>query len=329
MTDKGADSAREPKKSRARESGAKEATTARRVAKDKVAADKGPTTGTPIEQTSVLAVAYTGELDEVTEFTLDGQSRLFGRDDQVCDIVIWGAINDSVLSRIAGRIWRMEGELWLRNLSTTHELWLIPDVGPPEPPLPPRADDGRDPGAARSIPRGTVFVRGPGGCELVVHQRPSADFTTPLTSLDDTTVRVGGVPDKLRAVAAALCEPLLAGGQLPASYAEIGRRLDFDSLKKTRLLVGELVDMYADELPQLRQTLDERREQREAAEAIGAPRLQAGIWTFDDTDTEPDEDDLTRRRSLNLPDYYEVAHLLVRRRLITVEDLGVLKEQAG
>src|SRR5664279_1257267 len=53
-----------------------------------------------------------------------GKGRLFGRDDG-CDIVIWSAINGTDLSRVAGRIWRMEGELWVRNLSSRHELQVV------------------------------------------------------------------------------------------------------------------------------------------------------------------------------------------------------------
>jgi hypothetical protein len=277
---------------------------------------------------AVLAAAYTGELDEVYEFTTEGQSRIFGRDDETCDIVIWSAINDAVLSRIAGRIWRMEGQLWVRNLSTTHELWLVPEVGPAEPPLPPRADDGVDPGPARAIPPGTTFLEGPGGCELVVFQRPSADFSLPLATLDDITTRVPEVPDRLRAVATALCEPLLAGGQLPASYAEIGRRVGSESLKRTRLLVGEIVEIYARELPTLQTTLTERRQRRELADALGSPRLRGGIWAFDDA-ADHDREERARRRSLSLPDYFEIAHLLVRRRLITADDLALLDATGG
>src|SRR5688572_9881175 len=98
---------------------------------------------------ALLTVVYTGEPDEVFEFPDDGgRGRTFGRDDG-CDIVIWSALNGARLSRVAGRIWRMESELWLRNLSTYHELYVEVPGRPAEPPLPPRYEDPLDPGPAR------------------------------------------------------------------------------------------------------------------------------------------------------------------------------------
>jgi hypothetical protein len=54
-------------------------------------------------------------------------------------------------------------------------------------------------------------------------------------------------------------------------------------------------------------------------------RLHRGVWRFDQTSQPSAEaEDVRRRRALALPDYYEVAHMLVRRRLVTVDDLATL-----
>ncbi|MGL4177985.1 MAG: hypothetical protein ACRCSN_18150, partial [Dermatophilaceae bacterium] len=186
---------------------------------------------------NVFTVVYTGEPDEVYEFVAEGQGRFFGRDDDVCDIVVWSAITSTELSRVAGRIWRMDGELWVRNLSTVHELHVAAADGPPDPPLPPRRDED-DPGPARSVPAPLATVTAPGGCELVIRQSPRSTLQLPEIRALATTVNVVPVPAPLRPVAAALCEPLLAGGQLPAAYAEVNNRAACGSLKRARNLVG-------------------------------------------------------------------------------------------
>ena len=69
----------------------------------------------------MLNVHYLYEPDEVWTFPVEGERVTFGRDDS-CDITIFSAINGNALSRVAGRIWRMENELWVRNLSERHDL---------------------------------------------------------------------------------------------------------------------------------------------------------------------------------------------------------------
>jgi len=275
----------------------------------------------------VLTVAYTGEPDELFEFDEEGKGRLFGRDDAACDIVIWSAINGTELSRVAGRIWRTEGELWLRNLSTRHDLHLSQPGLPEEAPLPPRRDDGRDPGPARSIPGDVAYVRGPGGCELVVHQR-RASFETDRRDDADMTSHVPPVPEHLRAVAAALCAPLLSGSQLPAAYSEIMKNADTGSLKRTRTLVAELCAPYVAEVPHLRERIIARQEREERELELPAEaRLRGGVWTYEQTeDRSAEPEEIRRRRALALPDYYEVAHLLVRRRLVAGSDLRQLRD---
>jgi hypothetical protein len=271
----------------------------------------------------VLTVVYTGEPDEVFEFPYEGNARLFGRDDSRCDIVIWSAINGTDLSRVAGRIWRMDDELWVRNLSQRHEVHVnVPNM-PPEPPLPPRRDDGLDPGPARSIPGEMAYVRAPGGCELQVRQLRSSAPDLDEGAGSNLTFRVPPVPEELQLVAIALCAPLLAGGQMPAAYSEITRRAGTGSLKRTRTMVAELCRLYVAEVPHLRQRIVERRLQEEDELRLPAdPRLRGGVWTYEaPPDRAEEAEDLRRRRALALPDYYEVAHLLVRRRLVTATDL--------
>lgn len=254
-------------------------------------------------------VYYAGEPDVVHELDRDGQQLLFGRDDEVCDVVVWAAINDTELSRVAGRIWRMEGQLWIRNLSTHHDLTIVPSGSPPDAPLPARRGS-EDPGSARSLPNGISLVRGPGGCELITEQSPvTAEVAIPSVRHDENTQRVPPIPGHLREVATALCEPLLAGGQFPATYAEIAERVSIDSVKRVRLLVAELCETYRHALPPTAESSG--RPVDEAGAAPAPVRQQGGVWIF-----ETSVETSARRRNLNLPSYYEVALLLVRRGLV-------------
>jgi hypothetical protein len=271
---------------------------------------------------ALLTVVSVDEPDETFEFRDDGQALRFGRDDTQCDLVVWSAVNGRELSRVAGRIWRMEGELWLRNLSTRHELYVETPTGPPPPPLRPRQPIAEDPGPACSIPAPLAVVRGPAGCELLVRQRLAAEALPPAPDGSDT-VRVPPVPDHLRPIAAALCEPLLLGGHLPATYHEIAQRTGTPPGKRVRNLVTELCQPYLAEVPQLRQRIAERQQREEAELAAGRPTLHGGVWRFGGSPV-PGPADQLRRRALALPDYYEIAHLLVRRRLITAADVARL-----
>src|SRR5206468_952909 len=147
-----------------------------------------------------------------------------------------------------------------------------------------RRRDERARGEARSIPPPLCTVVGPDGCELLVRQLndpPTAEvFTYGLGNA--TAPRVPEVPPELRPVAAALCEPLLAGGHLPASYREVMARIGEPSLRRVRGLVGRLCLHYTDASPELHQRVVQRllREQ----EQLGLPRdprLHRGVWTFD------------------------------------------------
>jgi len=257
---------------------------------------------------------------EIFEFRRERQRMTFGRDDQ-CDIVIPTEGID--LSRLAGEVWREDDELWLRNLSYSHELWLDVPGQPPGEPMGIR--HGHHPGFARAVGAELAYVRGPRGCLLICQQTwPATDPAADRTAA--TTLRVSPVPADLRPVAAALCEPLLDGGRLPAAYSEIVRRLAGPRLKQVRLLVDRLCRHYEDEVPELAARAAERRRRQEAELAVGTePVLRNGVWVFPAMAQPPDEEaQRVRRKALALPDYYEVAHLLVRRRLITGADVVAL-----
>jgi hypothetical protein len=201
---------------------------------------------------------------------------------------------------------------------------------PPEQPLRPRRDEYAR-GEARSIPAPLCTVSGPDGCELLVRQihQPSAelfDFGLP----DVTFSAVPEVPDALRPLAAALCEPLLAGGYLPASYREVMSRVAEPSMKTVRRRIGDLCRYYADASPQLRRRVMDRmlREQQE----LGIPEdpaLRSGIWTFGARPApNPDTQEAGRRRALALPEYFEVARMLVSHYRITEDDIAALPKPA-
>ncbi|EXG80684.1 FHA domain-containing protein [Cryptosporangium arvum] len=271
----------------------------------------------------VLAVWYFYEPDEVRTFARDGDRITFGRDDE-CDLIIFSAINGESLSRVAGTIWRMEGELWVRNLSDKHELWITQPGMPPLPPLPPRDPARRDPGAAQSVPGELAYVHGPDGCVLVVAQQ-RAEPALPAVRDDRPTTTMPPVPPELRPVAAALCEPLIRGRRLPASYEEVHRRLPGRTRNQIRDHVRRLCELYLTELPELRDRVAARKqlEERELGLPAAPTTVHKGIRVF--APVPGPDDEAQRRRELTLPDYYEVAHLLVRRRTVTTEDLRLLR----
>jgi hypothetical protein len=302
-----------------------------------------PPTGTPAPgappaatagQTAAGAiVVYVGEPDEVHELRPGGPGLVFGRDPDACDVVIWSALNEPTLSRQAGRLWYADGQVWLRNLSRSHDL-LVQEAGrPPEGPLPRRAHDA-DPGAARTLPAGPCLVLGPAGCELVV----DAPSFAPAAVADDaapaeSTAVIPAVPAHLQDVAEALCAPLLAGGTLPATYAQIGGRLGTDSHKRVRLLVAELCGLYANGAAVADHAQARRsREERVVSALVGRPAHRVGPdgWRFDEAPR--GGADAERRRALALPEYHEVAHLLVRHGLVAgppaTADGGSLPETA-
>jgi hypothetical protein len=262
-------------------------------------------TGRPAPATDVvLEVVNTTEPDEVVHFDEEGRSALFGRDDDMCEIVIWSAINGRELSRVAGRIWRMDGRLWVQNLSRHHELVV---VGGGVEVLPP-CEPGSGAGPGCSLPWGSSVVLGPGGCELHVTQSRVDDGSFGVA--DQQTDGLPPIPEGLLSVALALCEPLLRGATAPATYRQVSERAGLGSYKRARLLVTDLCEPY---LPLVRPA----RVADVAARPVG--RISGGVWRFAAPVGAEDPSPVLR-----IPDYVLVAQLLVRRHLVRREMLGLL-----
>ncbi|MEO5832388.1 MAG: hypothetical protein ABJA16_01105 [Nakamurella sp.] len=214
----------------------------------------------------------------------DGDRRQFGRDDDACAIPIWEEIRRTAVSKIAGELWCMDAEMWIRNVSTAHELQVAGPDGPPQY-LPVRRPGER--GAARSLPVPVAQISAPstGPWELSVARLHPAvavtgdDVPSPSPAL---TTRLGPVPSPLLIVAAALCRPVLTQNRAPASYDEVARALAITP-RQARRRIEELVSHYRAPMPELSE--DHRRAE---------------------------------------PLYADVARLLVRRGCITVDDLVLL-----
>jgi hypothetical protein len=258
--------------------------------------------------------------DEIYEFTENHQVRTFGRDDSVCDIVIWSAITGQNLARVAGEIWRWGDQLWLRNLSTSHELDIVVPGQPPEPALRRRRDDSVL-GAACSLPEPFCTITAPGGCVLDVVQQHQPRPEAISYGLDDPTVKsVPEVPEHLRLVATALCEPLLLGHRLPAAYREVMIRTGESTQRVARRKIEELTAFYTAAIPELAARAAERKA---GADAPVRPVRAGMIYDF-----EPDTTAATERaKALALPAYYDVARLLVRHYRITPDDLAALLDE--
>jgi len=151
-----------------------------------------------------------------------GTRMRFGRDDEVCHIPIWEQINARALSKVAGELWCANGQMWVRNLSTAHELVVSGSNATRV--LPARV--GVDPGHACSVPApcGVVTAPSTGTWELVVSKVGGSEGAAEhlRAGVEDRTLRVEDIPEKHRATAEALCAPLLDGSRsTPATYAQI------------------------------------------------------------------------------------------------------------
>ena len=149
-----------------------------------------------------------------------GTRMRFGRDDSACQIPVWEQINGRALSKVAGELWCTDRQLWVRNLSTAHEL--VVTGGTASRVLPARVGD--DPGHACSLPspRGTVTAPSTGTWALLCTRVSGGKTRLGPPDLEDPTLRVEDIPDKHLPAAEALCAPLLDGtSTTPATYAEI------------------------------------------------------------------------------------------------------------
>ena len=188
--------------------------------------------------------------DGVHVFSIGTRMR-FGRDDELCQIPIWEQINDRALSKVAGELWCANGQMWVRNLSTAHEL--VVRGGTASRVLPARV--GADPGHACSVPspRGTVTAPSTGTWVLVVSRVGAADSQVVglRSGGGDPTLRVEDVPDKHRPAAEALCAPLLDGSSTsPATYAQIAASQGWTE-RVARRRVEELCACYQSQIEAL------------------------------------------------------------------------------
>jgi hypothetical protein len=168
----------------------------------------------------------------------------FGRDDALCEIVVWEELRGAALSRIAGELWCFAGdEMWVRNLSYAHEIAVAGQTGPPQI-LPPRQNGER--GRACSLPgQAVVSVPTTGDWRISVVSvgaRPADSRTAPTVD-PERTWSIGHVPEHLRPVAAALCAPILLRGDQPASYTEISGSLGV-TVRQARRYVDKLCAHY-------------------------------------------------------------------------------------
>ncbi|GAB94066.1 hypothetical protein BJY21_003396 [Kineosphaera limosa] len=171
----------------------------------------------------------------------DASWAAFGRDDDACTIVVWECLRSTELSRIAGVLWCMDGDLWVRNLSATHELIVHGDALPVQ--LPPRTGPR---GAACSVGHGgTVGAPSTGAWGIHV-SRVSTDDDSHETAATLGTLTLMRPPPALLQTAVAMCEPLLRRGSRPATYSEIGQ-LTESKPRTARDRVDRLLAYYCDQ----------------------------------------------------------------------------------
>lgn len=195
---------------------------------------------TALPATTLFLVTY---CDETFAFT-EGAWGRFGRDDDVCDIPVWEEINERRLSRVAGEFWCDRGDLWLRNLSASHELVLSGSVGAPA--WLPRRVTGYH-GSACTITGRFAKITAPstGSWQIGVERLAAPMEPQDQAGTERHTVQVGPVPPRLMPVAAALCEPLLDCRDSPAHYEEIGAALGV-SRRQARRYVEQLCTYYSE-----------------------------------------------------------------------------------
>jgi hypothetical protein len=186
-------------------------------------------------------------------FFSEGSWGRFGRDDDVCEITVWNEIRDVSLSRVAGEIWCVEGQLWVRNLSASHEL-VVRGGGRPQ--WLGRREPGSR-GAACSVPGDGAVITAPSTGAWAITAaclragRSAAHLPAEGTGVADrpATVRVEPVPERYVAVASALCAPLLEDSDVPATYEEVAQRLGI-SRRQARRYIEQLCDYYRGALPE-------------------------------------------------------------------------------
>jgi len=242
-----------------------------------------------------LAVVPWPDADEAVEFLVDGDARVVGSDPSRSDLVVGDLTRPS--APVLAQIWRMDDELWIRNLNRSLEIRLV--AGDQVAVLPPAAGHPADPGPARSIPAGYTRVWVGSSFLLTVVQVPARDAPSPPDLRATDHLSVPGVPPSYRRLAAALCEPLLTGGRLPAGPTQVALRAGLRQPSVVHRLLTELTDLYLGALPTLAHLL-RRRLRRDR-----------------------------RRHGPGVTRWFEVAHLLVRRELVSLDALSPSAERTG
>lgn len=177
----------------------------------------------------------------------------FGRDDSQTQIPVWEQLRGAALSRVAGELWCANEEMWVRNLSSTHELAVAGRTGAPQL-LAPRTVGQRGAACSVPIPDGLISAPSTGGWRITVKATAAARRLRIHSSSPDvdegSTRTVGPVPEDLKHVAAALCAPVLLHGDPPSSYERVADILGVTS-RQARRKVERLCDHYRVQVPDL------------------------------------------------------------------------------
>lgn len=204
------------------------------------AAGRAVTLGDPVTPRSGFVVDYEGERYVFDE----GSWGRFGRDDDVCEIPVWEEVRHERLSRVAGELWMTDGQLWVRNLSGSHELGVFGDTGAPVW-LPVRAAGERGRACSVPMPRGRLGTPTAGTWTITTEAIAVPDETA--GHQPGRTARLGPVPEPLLPVAAALCAPVLGEPGAAATYEEVANRLGI-TRRQARRSVERLCAHYAGSL---------------------------------------------------------------------------------
>lgn len=221
------------------------------------AGDRPPVAGEPAVlagsgRDATSSAAFTATYRDETYLFCPGSWARFGRDDTSTHITVWEELLGTALSRVAGEVWCVDDEeMWVRNLSTTHELLVAGADGRPQL-LGPRRDGQRGRACSVPVPAGVLSAPSTGGWEITVRRtaRPAATAVATAVADPGRTRSVGPVPADLLAVAAALCAPLLAGAGPPASYEQIADVLGLTA-RQARRRVDRLCEHYRERVPDL------------------------------------------------------------------------------
>ncbi|MEW1958971.1 hypothetical protein [Kineococcus sp. NPDC059986] len=238
--------------------------------------------------TSAFVVRYADETCTLRE----GQRRRFGRSDAEDDITVWEQVRGNTLSVTAGELWCTDGQVWVRNLSSAHEL-VVDGPGVVSTVLPPRDPDR--PGHACSVPwpRGSVHAPSTGSWRLLIapDDRRSTSETPEPVPAEPAAAPPRRIPADLDPVARAVCAPVLAGRREGADAGEVAgvlglpRRDVERDLARLADLLG-LDDPTGVDGPELARVLlaspvlgtvrvpDVPAQHRDVAEAVCAPLLR-------------------------------------------------------